>query len=243
MMVNSKKLKNKIIGDFEKLEIIDFIEYLQQYGDVILCGGYLREIYLDWNNASRDIDIILYNQKHSVKMIDIILNYFGSVAYQAVWKENRYGGVKLNINKVEIDVWLHSDSFFFKDGYPQLNSWEELEETPFSNFDALFFNLTKNELMDYHFQDLLKNKKVKLLNPISKDLPLACIKLLIKEIKYKQIVGNVSYCSKLKTIFNDLTDADIDYMYHSQLKIYNKEYFAKQQIKEKINEIINREAE
>lgn len=243
MMVSSNKLKNKIIKDFNKLEIIDFVEYLQKYGDVILCGGYLREIYLNLNNASRDIDIILYNQKPSVKMIDIVLNYFGSVASQAVWKENRYSGVKLNINKVEIDIWLHSDSFFFKEGYPELKSWKELEATPFSNFDALFFNLSNDKLIDYSFKDLLKNKKVKLLNPISKDLPLACMKLLVKEIKYKQIVGNISYCSKLKTIFNDLTDSDIDYMYHSQLKIYNKEYFAKQQIKEKINKIINSEAE
>lgn len=104
---------------------------LEQKGDVIVIGGVIRDIIIN-KCEPRDIDLIVDTEE-----LDEIMRNFEFVS------KNRFGGYKLNINGLEIDVWSIDNHWAFKEKILK-KSFENIEYSTFLNFDSAFYSVTRD---------------------------------------------------------------------------------------------------
>lgn len=144
---------------------------------------------------------------------------------------DRYGGIKIEMENLELDIWKVSDSYFMKNQSVFFDKWQDLENTPFSVWDSLFYNYSTNELVDNRFRKFYETNVVETINTDNLDVPLSIMKILIKEYKYKDYFPNITYSSEIQKIFRTNILENIDYIYENQFKIYGKEFFTKKDLK------------
>ena len=129
------QVKFRAILDEEK-SLQNILFQILAEGAAYLIGGYVRDVLEGVD--SRDLDIVVDIRRERLKEIvngDPCIKQF-----------NRFGGVKLRLTKIDVDIWSFDNNWAFKNKLVKLNEKEKLNSLAkgcFYNYDALVVNLSK----------------------------------------------------------------------------------------------------
>jgi hypothetical protein len=149
---------NTVIQNYknENSTFCNFWQSLIGSGDFYIIGGAIRSIYN--NTKPRDIDIIIKNDVQ-----EILTSLDDGVAIN----RNYYGGYKIDLNGIVVDVWDFENHWAFKNGILSADE-KHLAESCFFDFDALVYSPTTGYLnidhylhaIESHMIDFIKNDRV-----------------------------------------------------------------------------------
>lgn len=143
---------------------------LKGYGDLILFGGAIRDYIL--KKAPRDYDFVINTELN-------IENVFRDLSY----KINRFGGYKLFIDDLVLDIWKLSDTWAFKNGFFSPKP-ENLPKTVFFNIESIAYNTSTQGIYEYKFLEALRTNTLDIVfreNPF-KDL--CVLRAIVYKIMY-----------------------------------------------------------
>lgn len=123
----------------------NFYETILNMGEVFLVGGAVRDFALRRN--PKDLDLII--DCKNADLLKIIDSY--------VYRKNRFGGFKLAINDIEIDIWIIANHWAFKEELYEC-SFENISKGAFFNFDAITLSLKSYKLDADTFIEAYNNK-------------------------------------------------------------------------------------
>lgn len=212
--------------------VSSLINQLQEYGEVLLFGGVIRE-YNDskFNNMPRDFDIVINKINSNVKL-DNVLNNF-------LYYKNRFDGYKIEIDSIKLDIWELEKTWAFREKKVEYSKNEypyKLQETVFLNIDSIVYNLTTKEVYNDKYREAMELKELDIVleeNPY-KDLNI--LRALVFKRKY-----NMKFSDKLTLILEEYIQKNYDYinkLYEVQFKHYNEYKLDKYTIENEINSII-----
>lgn len=130
------------------------------YGTAYVVGGYFRDFFN--NKESRDIDIIV--DLDNVKLLDIICSI------DCHYTTNRHGGIKLQLKKMDVDLWSLEKNWAFKNKLVKLNEKDKLNSIAkgcFFNYDSLVINLHNYTYNVRYYNDFLNAKTLDILQKSS----------------------------------------------------------------------------
>jgi len=126
--------------------------------EAFLFGGVPRTFWISGPSAwVRDFDLVFEDGA----FVEMAKFYSSSIV-----RRNRFGGIKLNINKIEIDAWPLGKTWAFREGLVDEPSFVNLPKTTFLNIDSIvvefapppgksrrlfesgFFRCLRNETLD-----------------------------------------------------------------------------------------------
>ncbi|MFJ1410180.1 MULTISPECIES: hypothetical protein [Capnocytophaga] len=119
-------------------------------------GGFFRDFLYGKN--SRDIDIIVDIKR--TQLIEIISSFCFP------HKVNRYGGIKIKLSDLELDIWSIEDNWAFKNNLVKLNENDKLNSIAkgcFYNYDSLVINLHNFSYNLKYYKDFVKNNQLDIL--------------------------------------------------------------------------------
>ncbi len=148
-----RKSFESFLSNYEESSIL--VNDLEENGlEVILFGGIIRSYYdNEFREKPRDVDIVI----HSRKYFDFE-NYLYNNRYS--YKVNKFGGYKLELDSLNIDIWPIERTWAFKENIINFKNIKDLNETVFLSTDAIFYNFTSNELFDNGFLDSIQRKEI-----------------------------------------------------------------------------------
>lgn len=133
----------------EDTQIATLFNNLNQFGDLILVGGAIRDFaYL---RTPRDIDIIVDSKESD---FDDALKSFEN-------RKNRFGGYKVFLDEIEFDIWGINHNWAFKEKILD-TQFENISKGTFYNFDALAFNINTSNLDADVFVKSMKEKTLEI---------------------------------------------------------------------------------
>ncbi|MRZ79399.1 hypothetical protein GKD14_11900 [Paeniclostridium sordellii] len=196
-------------------ELNKLLIQLSDIGENILVGGAIRDIILK-ESKPRDLDFIINTNKD----LDIVLGD------EFKYVKNRFGGYKINIESIELDIWSINDHWAFKEKIIEKDE-NNLRYTTFLNFDAIFYMLDKKSVDSYMFNSCIKKECLDItldeefiyLNP-SKDINVLRMLNIVDEWGLK--LSNKSYIYIKKWIVDNKDDT-IERLYRAQIKHYKYE--------------------
>jgi hypothetical protein len=98
---------------------------------VFMVGGFLRDLMLHGMSAvPRDIDLV-FNGASAEKVEYLFWNYKE--------RKNRFGGMRLKLNKYPFDVWSLADTWAFRNKKVERVAISTFPQTTFLNVDAIAF--------------------------------------------------------------------------------------------------------
>ncbi len=126
----------------------ELAEKAKSFGPIAIFGGLIRDLALGHSRAfSSDVDIVLKGMS-----VDVLARHL--VPYQAV--RNSFGGFRVSFGRWVFDLWTFETTWAFAKGFVQGRELADLLRTTFFNWDAVLFELTKEELIarPSYFADL-----------------------------------------------------------------------------------------
>lgn len=132
-------------------DVFSFIELLSQTTNVFLFSGIIRNYFLK-NKIVRDVDIVVESDDE----IQQLLN-------RHVYRINSFGGYKVMINGMEIDIWRMDKTWAINNHQTILNFDLDkyIPNTAFFNFSAIIYSINKKEFIyTKHFLRFLRDKKM-----------------------------------------------------------------------------------
>jgi len=121
---------------------------LESKGDIILIGGAIRDIIV-FKQVPRDFDIIVISADENL----------GDILDGFIVERNSFGGYKIKIDKLNIDIWSMANHWAFKKKFFECKI-ENLKESVFFNFDAIYVNLGTGEYEAESFNNTIREKKL-----------------------------------------------------------------------------------
>ncbi|GAA0104065.1 hypothetical protein UT300013_06870 [Paraclostridium sordellii] len=206
----------------EHSQIDRLLDRLSCIGDNILIGGALRDIILK-NNNPRDLDFIINTD---INLDTLFKNEFEYI-------KNRFGGYKLNIASIEIDIWRMDDHWAFKENVIKKDQ-NNLKHTTFLNFDAIFYMLESKYIDSEMFNsciiknclDITLDDEFVYLNP-SREINVLRMLNIIDEWELK--LSDKSYKYIKNWVYSNYNDA-ADLLYRAQIKHYKFEKIKKERL-------------
>lgn len=213
----------------ENSQLDTLLDRLTDVGESILLGGALRDIILK-EDIPRDLDFIVNTESD-------LDHLFGS---EFKYTKNRFGGYKVNIESIEVDIWRMEDHWAFKENVIKKDK-RNLKHTTFLNFDAIFYTVGSEVIDSEMFNscirknclDITLDDKFVYLNP-SSDINVLRMLNIIHEWELK--LSNKSYKYIKNWIYNNYDDA-IELLYRAQIKHYKFEKIKKEKLLYIINNI------
>lgn len=151
-----KNLRAKIIrylnsSSSDRKTIQEIIKYLTtHFYDTVIFGGMIRDLALfGAKGFNSDIDIVIDTDPTTLKEI---------IDARYKTKTNRFGGLKLLVEKQRLDIWPLCETWAIKQGYIKQNGIASLPNTTFFNYDAIVYHVTKKKLIykKHYFEDISK---------------------------------------------------------------------------------------
>ncbi len=125
-----------------------FLTCIDSFNPIII-GGFIRDVIN--NNQTRDIDIILNT---TIEEIDKIVKQ-NNLKYT----KNSFGGYKIFIGDIVIDLWTMDNHYLFKNGTYEKDI-ENLKETTFINYDSLIYDLKNRNLNIDNYVEFLNSRTI-----------------------------------------------------------------------------------
>lgn len=221
---NEAKIDNFLIFLKDKIDIegYSFLKELSKFAEVYIFSGVVRNFFIKYNGQIRDFDIVVKSEN------SILASYLSKLEY----KKNSFGGYKLKIGSLNVDLWHVENTWAYKKDKVKSDLFEfySLPKTAFFNFSSVIFNWNAKEFVyTKNFIDFLKTKTIDLVleeNP----MPHLCI---VNTIYYHQKF-NLSISENLKRYFinhfydfKEIDFNDIQLKHFKEIKYeyaYIKEY-------------------
>lgn len=156
-------------------EVFLFIEILSTITDVLVFSGVIRNFVINPSTDIRDLDLVLNDNEEDVEIFLKIFNY----------RKNSYGGYKLFIGELSVDIWYLKDTWAFKNNKVERLLFDSynLPLTAFFNFSSVVYNFNnKSFISSKNFLSFIKKREIDLVleeNPY----PELCI---VNTIYYKE---------------------------------------------------------
>jgi hypothetical protein len=193
---------------------IKFWDQLVSNADCYVFGGFVVD-FLKQSNEHRDIDIVILSLNQ--KTLDLI-NAYGGI-------KNSFGGYKLNIDGVAIDIWAIKDTWAIK----KMNNLDfdlinQLPSTSFFNSTAIIYSVRAKKVI-YHnkFIDFLYGNKLDILfqeNPYPALCILKSYQYYKTGIQFNKKLSNYIY-DRFNIYFHQLGDMQVKH--YGSLKYSNEE--------------------
>lgn len=195
----------------EEWSLRNILYQLLAEGTAYLIGGYVRDVFEDVK--SRDLDIVVDIKKERLRKI---------VDGDSCIKEfNRFGGVKLKLPHIDVDIWSFDSNWAFKNKLVRLNENEKLNSLAkgcFYNYDALVVNISKFTYNTKYYEsfvekgelDILQKRSVyKNMNPT---LEANILRAILVKKKYEVVFSNhlKEYIYQKMLALNDLYGNAVD---------------------------------
>lgn len=157
---SQKKLKSKLnyylnLESSPRKEITIFLNTIQENNTCAFFGGFLRDITLSrLNYFQSDLDIVYTGSKD--EMSQVLTNYKST--------KNKFGGDRIHLEKIYIDIWHLNDTLFLK----HLNnpSLKDLSESSFFNWDAIAYEIQSEKVIaPKNYFHNIKNNILEIQNP------------------------------------------------------------------------------
>lgn len=189
----------------------EFINELDLHHTTYLFSGILRNYFLNIYEQPRDLDIVI-SRKNSYSDLIRILNDYGD------YKLNAFGGFKINIKGLSIDIWYIEDTWAIKHKLVKIGNKpieKSVLESTFFNFSSILYDFNNNKFIyDNSFENFYKTKTIDIV--LEKNLnELLCL------------INIIYYAEKFKL---NLSDKVKDYFAKRFLN-YNEEEYYEIQIK------------
>lgn len=139
--------------------------------ETIIFGGMIREFALgNTREFKSDIDLVTCSTRNEIF----------SVIEKFSPKINKFGGFRFIVGTQIFDVWSFNDTWAFREGLVQGNSFDDLFKTTFFNIDAAGFDLkTRQPLLSDIYIEALKTRTLDL-NLVDNPAPAAMAKRAVK---------------------------------------------------------------
>ena len=125
-------------------------------GTAYLIGGYVRDVFE--GVESRDLDVVVDIKKERLK---------GIIESDSCVKQfNRFGGAKLKLTNIDVDIWSFDNNWAFKNKLVKLNENGKLNSLAkgcFYNYDALVVNVSKFSYNTRFYETFLEERKLDIL--------------------------------------------------------------------------------
>lgn len=143
-------------------------EASRQRWDVFCFGGVPRGGMFSEHYKPRDLDLVFSDDS------------FGRFAHtfkKEIVKENRFGGLKLEIAGIEVDAWPISSTWAFKSGHIPDVCFENLPKTTFFNIDGIVAELVSSgharRVFEHGYRDAVSRKTLEI-NLFQNPFPQLC---------------------------------------------------------------------
>jgi hypothetical protein len=152
-----KKFKNRFTTLRREEKYLDIlISKIFDHGTAYVVGGFFRDFLND--QKSRDIDIIV--DIKDVCLLDIV------ESLNCSFETNRFGGIKLRLETITVDLWSIEDNWAFKEHLVKLNENYKLDciaKSCFFNYDSLVINLQDFTYNLKYYKDFKSKTKLDIL--------------------------------------------------------------------------------
>lgn len=134
-----KRIQRFLSSDaYGKSEIKATLDDFMNYGSIALFGGVIRDLCLVGNEGfTSDVDLVVKTDKWG----DFERNL---MKYD--YRKNKYGGYRIRLSKWSIDLWKLEETWAAKNGYVDVDSFDDLCETTFFDWDAIGYELDSKRI-------------------------------------------------------------------------------------------------
>ncbi|GMN08915.1 hypothetical protein MTsPCn9_06290 [Croceitalea sp. MTPC9] len=142
----SSYLKNSLTNN-----VYDFIEEMALHTKVYLFSGIIRNYFLK-NKTIRDVDIVIESDHDLMELMN-----------QYDCRVNSFGGYKVKIDNLVVDVWRMDKTWAINKHQTILNLWLDtyIPHTAFFNFSAVVFSINEEKFIyTKYFLRFLRDKKM-----------------------------------------------------------------------------------
>src|SRR5690606_35061199 len=118
-------------------KVIEFVDELSKKLDLLVFSGVIRDFYLEHSGEVRDLDLVVKKNFHQ---LEHVIREFNDAKYDI----NSFGGYKVKISNINIDIWNAEDTWAFKERKIQQHYIFVEEDLPYScffNFSSIVFDI------------------------------------------------------------------------------------------------------
>lgn len=122
--------------------------------EILIFSGVIRDFALGYSGPMRDLDLVVKNNFHK---LDEILPTFENLSA----RKNSFGGYKLTLGQMNIDIWDIASTWAFKEGkiHQSIFYENDLVSSCFFNFSSIVFDLNREEFIETtNFKKFRKNR-------------------------------------------------------------------------------------
>lgn len=201
-------------------EVISFLNELTKLCNVYIFSGVIRDYFLN-AISNRDIDIVLDG---SATLDEFLTNF--------TWSKNSFGGFKIKINEVNVDMWQVKDTWALS--YQKAIDYDLpkfIPNTAFFNFSSIVYHYNTNKFHHTtYFAKFLRDKVIDITYYPNANVPL-CI---VNSFYYSDKLG-LPLGQKLIDYIKQKFRGDIDDYSKVQIKHFGKILFSNEELSNRIN--------
>ena len=191
--------------------------------NVYIFSGVIRNFFLESTEEIRDLDLVVDCDR-----------YINKVFHKYNIRRNSFGGYKIEINGLNVDLWCIKDTWMYK--HQQVLEFDTLfrgiPSTAFFNFSSILFDFKyKTFIYKKEFIDFLRNRELDVVNKINPNYELCIVNSLYYSDKYKLTIGN-----NLRRLIIS-RNFDIDDYTSVQKKHFGKIIYQNNDIKSRIQDL------
>tara|TARA_R100000908_G_scaffold65369_1_gene54972 strand:+ start:22246 stop:22980 length:735 start_codon:yes stop_codon:yes gene_type:complete len=204
-------------------ELTTFINKTIERVDIYVFSGVIRNYFLN-SHELRDIDFVVEDIS---RIREVIENY--------EYRENSFGGFKIKIGEMDVDLWETKNTWAFKyQNEIDYKLFKVIPNTSFFNFSSVIYHLNRKEFIyNEDFLNFLRKKELEISFYPNPNHQLCLINTLYYSEKYKLTVGK-----KLKSFLRkQSTQIDSNYP-EVQIKHFGKIIYSQKELEDKIDLVI-----
>lgn len=157
-------------------EMCEILNEISAKTDVYVFSGVIRNFFLG-NPNFRDLDIVVGD-------VDCVIKTIVSANRNVNLKVNSFGGVKVKIENLKIDLWGLGNTWGIKEEKMDLSAYSLLK-TAFFNFSAIVFDYNNAKFYyDNAFVDFLESRIMDVVYTKNPNIPLCIINSYYYRDKY-----------------------------------------------------------
>lgn len=193
---------------------------LNEYHTTYLFSGILRNYFLEYYGEPRDLDIVI-SRNSNYTNLETILKKYGD------FKLNAFGGFKLNIKGLSIDVWHIEDTWAIRNGYVKTDNTlieKAVLKSTFFNFSSILYDFKKEKFIyDDSFKTFYKTKTIDIVLEENLSELLCLINIIYYAQNYRLSLSNKIKVYFIKR-FSNYTKQDYDDIQLKHFKIIKYDY-------------------
>lgn len=209
---------------------LELFKKLEQYGNLYLIGGVLRE-FKDHGciQELRDIDIVVDTlEKENCK---VMLNEYEP-------QINTFGGYKISCLDLIVDIWFLDETWAYREKIvdcPPEQYGKRLTDTVFLNIDGIAYNWNSEKWEEDKYRESMNSREIDIVLEQNPQVKLNITRAMVLRKRY-----NFTFSEKLKTkiLEQKKSSADLQQeLYQIQKKRYKKDILSFEEIGKELDQL------